>query len=326
MKQVPRGSFLRLSEIDSLWQAWQKYKKGKGRQWVVASFDLDADQNIFSLHRRLRAGEYHPGAFRIRTIRDPKPRLITAQPVIDRVLQHALLSEIAPWYERGFIQHQYTWGKGRGPHRALLYFLDWNRKQRWRLSLDIASYFRSIRSDLLMDLFKQRLRDPDTLKLLSDQLEAGRRVWGDPCALKSFGPTPPDQGLPIGTWMSQWSGAFYLNGLDHFIKRSLKIRCYLRYQDDFCLFSDDYAQLETAREKIRAWLWTERRLKLNPKHWRVLSCKNPMLFLGYRVSRSGITPGGQLRRKMKRKLKAAVARGPDALTKTLNSYRGLLHL
>ena len=43
-------------------------------------------------------------------------------------------------------------------------------------------------------------------------------------------------GLGIGSMTNQVLAIFYLNDLDHFIKEFLKIKYFLRYQDDFLLF------------------------------------------------------------------------------------------
>jgi hypothetical protein len=63
---------------------------------------------------------------------------------------------------------------------------------------------------------------------------------------------------------------FYLDGLDHFVKRDLKIAGYLRYMDDMALSGDDCDALLLARQRIAEWLQQERRLQLNPKRWDVL--------------------------------------------------------
>ncbi len=44
---------------------------------------------------------------------------------------------------------------------------------------------------------------------------------------------------------SQFFANVYLNGLDHFVKE--RLRKYVRYVDDFALFSDDYTLLEEIR-------------------------------------------------------------------------------
>ena len=60
----------------------------------------------------------------------------------------------------------------------------------------------------------------------------------------------PDSGLPLGSYLSQWCGTFYLDGLDHFVKRDLKIAGYLRYMDDVVLFGDDREILLIARQRM----------------------------------------------------------------------------
>lgn len=62
------------------------------------------------------------------------------------------------------------------------------------------------------------------------------------------------RGLPIGNLTSQFWANVYLNPVDHFVKRELGCRGYLRFVDDFLLFANDKAEL---------WQWKqalERRL------------------------------------------------------------------
>jgi hypothetical protein len=94
--------------------------------------------------------------------------------------------------------------------------------------------------------------------------------------------------------------------------------------DDFVLFSDDQSQLVTARAVIATWLAEERRLQLNPRRWDVLPNTHPSIFLGYRISRAGVTPSRKLRHAMQRRLRTAATRGHAALVRSVQSYRGLL--
>ena len=59
---------------------------------------------------------------------------------------------------------------------------------------------------------------------------------------------------------SQLFGNIYLNSLDHFIKRDLKIRCYGRYVDDMYLIHSDKRVLKQAITEISKFL--KDRLKL----------------------------------------------------------------
>lgn len=326
MRSVPAGSFQRLSSFEALWRAWQLCRQGKRRRPTIAAFDLDADRRLLALGRALRAGSYRPSGWRLRLIQDPKPRLIAAPAVIDRVVHHALLAQVGPCYERSFIEHSYTAGRGRGPHRAVLTHLAWQRRYGYRLHLDIAGYFMNIDHGCLRRLLFHRLADPDTRRLIDRVLKSGARVYRQPLARELFGAqTPgPGQGLPLGSWFSQWCGTFYLDGLDHHVKRELGMPGYLRYMDDLVLFADDRAALTAARADIADWLWRERRLRLNPKRLQVLSNHEPAVVLGYRVSRAGITASRKLRRRLVRRLDVAARKGDQALLRTIRSYRGLL--
>ena len=131
-------------------------------------------------------------------------------------------------------------------------------------------------------------------------------------------PLEPDCGLPLGSYLSQWCGTFYLDGLDHFVKRDLKIAGYLRYMDDVVLFGDDREALLMSRQRIGEWL------QLNPKRWDVLPNTAAGVFLGYRVSRAGISPSRKLRRSLARRLRLAARQGYEPLVRSIRSYRGLL--
>jgi RNA-directed DNA polymerase len=52
-----------------------------------------------------------------------------------------------------------------------------------------------------------------------------------------FEPRRRRRGLPIGNLTSQFFANLYLNGLDHFCQEVLRARGYVRYVDDFALFT-----------------------------------------------------------------------------------------
>jgi hypothetical protein len=180
----------------------------------------------------------------------------------------------------------------------------------------------------LCELLFRKLRDKRTRALIELMLVSGAEVYRTPQAIRVLEleryPLPPQCGLPLGSYLSQWCGTFYLDGLDHFVKRELKIKGYLRFMDDFALFSDDRRQLLEARSAIAGWLEKNRRLQLNPKHWHVIPNREAGLFLGYRVSRAGIGPSRKLRRRLHERVRLAAQRGDDVLLRSLCSYRGLL--
>ena len=210
----------------------------------------------------------------------------------------------------------------------MLAYQAWLRRFDYVLHLDIHRYFLSIHLPILMDLLYRQLPDAATRGLLEILLISGRQVYDTVLARDTLGldrhPIGADRGLPLGSYLSQWSGTFYLDGMDHYIKRVLKVQAYLRYMDDFVLFGNSQTQLSEARDAIKHWLWDQRRLMLNAKHLGSHPTSQPGAFLGYRISRGGITPRRKLRRRMKQRIRLAAAQGPDAVMRCVRSYRGLL--
>ena len=79
-------------------------------------------------------------------------------------------------------------------------------------------------------------------------------------------------------YINSKSSYFYLNDMDHYIKEKLKIKCYVRYQDDFLLYSDSKEYLEYCKEQIINFLRKED-LVLNNKTGIYSNNKN-FIFIG----------------------------------------------
>lgn len=94
-------------------------------------------------------------------------------------------------------------------------------------------------------------------------------------------------GIPIGNQTSQFFGNVVLNPLDHFVKRTLRARGYLRYMDDFVLFGESLAQVKEYRNRIAAFLQI-RRLRLHPRKTNIMPVKSSFRFLGFSVSPGGL--------------------------------------
>ena len=208
------------------------------------------------------------------------------------------------------------------------------RRYPLRLHLDIRHYFASIDQALLLELFAHRLRDRRTLDLIGQLLRVGGAVYRHPLAYQALGPghQPSEgRGLPLGGYLSHWSGGLYLDGLDHFVKRQLKVAGYLRYMDDFVLFGDDRAALLDATTSIREWLVSQRHLLLKDPEAQPLCNRRPAVFLGFRLSRAGIGPGPKARKRLRRRLRRAarqasgqaLSQDAERLARSLRAFRGM---
>lgn len=315
--------------LPNLWGAWRDFRRGKRSRPSVLAFELEVDRHLVRLRDDLAAGRYHPGSYRLLFLHEPKRRLIAAAPVRDRVVHHAVHRVLAPLLDPTLLDTSFACLPGRGTHRALLAFLAGLRRFPFFLHLDIRHYFLSIDRGILLALMAHRLKDRQLLALLEIIAESGAGLYqragvGEFLGLPAGFPGA-SCGLPIGNLASQWWGNHYLSGLDHFVKRELKLPCYQRYMDDLVGFGGSRRELEEARERIAAWLWQERRLCLKHPRAAVRSTEGRFTYLGSRVSRAGIAPRQETLQRIARRAVELVLRGDaQSLEHSLQSYRGVV--
>jgi hypothetical protein len=96
---------------------------------------------------------------------------------------------------------------------------------------------------------------------------------------KSLFKTPALKGLAIGNLTSQFFANVYLNRFDHFVKRELKLK-YIRYVDDFVLFSNSKSRLKEVKDLIENYLKDHLQLSLRDD-FRLRGANDGLDFLGY---------------------------------------------
>jgi retron-type reverse transcriptase len=271
--------------FENLLNAARQAQKGKRYRDNVLAFNYHLEQSLQQLQTELTQQTYYPGPYRTFQVMEPKPRMISAAPYRDRVIHHALCNVIVPIFERTFIDDSYANRVGYGTHRALRRFTQFARSHRYVLQCDIKKYFPSIDHAILKTAIRRKLKCRDTLWLIDTILAASNpqepqliHFAGD----NLFTPLTRRRGLPIGNLTSQFFANIYLNGFDHFIKEQLKGRAYLRYVDDFALFSDDLSFLQDARPAIESYL-DGLRLQIHPIKSQCFETNHGANFLGFRI-------------------------------------------
>ncbi|MCD4673732.1 MAG: RNA-directed DNA polymerase [Anaerolineaceae bacterium] len=281
------GFWPQVTSFLNLHIAFRKASRGKRSKTSVAAFEFALEDNLFVLQEELQNGSYEPGGYVSFTIHDPKRRLISAAPFRDRVVHHALCNVIEPIWERKFIYDTYANRTGKGTHKALDRCTQYLRCYQYVLPLDIVQYFPSIDHEILLKTLAATIADEQVLGLCADILSNGEGVQHDAAVPALF---PEDDllsllrphGLPIGNLTSQFWGNVYLSKLDHFIKRELKCKGYVRYVDDMLLFSDSKSQLHEWREAVIAQL-AALRLVVHENSAQVRPCRAGLPFLGFQV-------------------------------------------
>lgn len=278
--------YSQITSFDNLYLAFKAARKGKRSRPDVAEFEFQLEENLLNLQTELQEETYRPGSYQNFQIFDPKPRLISAAPFRDRVVHHALCRVIEPLFERRFIHDSYACRKGKGTHAAIDRAQEFCAHYPYVLKCDIEHFFPRMDHALLYDQFTRVLADRPTLRLCRLILDSGAQIHKavEPAYFAGddlFAAARP-RGLPIGNLTSQFWANVYLNPLDHFIKRELKCPAYVRYVDDFLLYSDDKESLHTWRVEIINFL-VKLRLTLHEKEAQVFPTHTGIPFLGWRV-------------------------------------------
>jgi hypothetical protein len=215
-------------------------------------------------------------------------------------VHHLLTNEIEEFYERKFIYDVYNNRKTKGIHQAV------KRSKKFMvatpnayyLQLDIKGFFYNLDKNIL---FKRVLDDMEhsnlknrvailwlTRKIIFHDPTKDYRFKGDKKHLKKLPnhktlfKIEKNKGLPIGNLTSQFFANVYMNALDHFIKRELKIKGYIRYVDDFVLFHESKVYLDECKVAIEEYLRRDLNLTLREDS-RLRKVTSGLDFLGYVV-------------------------------------------
>jgi len=252
------------------------YMASRGRRYrdSTADFNFFLEEEIDHLHRELLTKTYRHGNYRLFKVYDPKERSIAAAPFKDRVVHHAVHDCLEPIIDKTFIHDSYACRKDKGTHKAVDRAQGFLRANKFCFHGDIKQYFPSINHRIIKGLLRKRIEDKDTLWLLDEIVDSTASLPVCPQA---------GVGLPIGNLTSQFFANLYLNELDYFVKFDLRIRYYLRYMDDFLIFSNEKIELVEIKERIRKFLSSSLGLRLHEGKSQIYSAPDGIKFLGFRL-------------------------------------------
>lgn len=233
----------------------------------VYKLQNNAENVIRTIYEELKNERYVVGKYNVFIIYEPKQRTIVSQGMKDKIVNHLIAREILyPAILPCLVPFNVASRPGMGTKKALEYLERYRRQfaakneKYFMLKCDISRFFLSIDHKILKKKVRRRIKDPRALKIVFNVIDSY------------------STGIGIGSMTSQVLAIFYLNDLDHFIKEELKIKGYIRYQDDFLLFSESKEYLKVCLEKIKKFLEKEK-LTLNGKT-RIYSCNENICFLG----------------------------------------------
>ncbi len=277
----------RICNLENMHEAFLRAARGKTGKKEVQKFRLSLEERLQDIRNGLYDGSFEFGRYHFFSIYDPKPRMICAASFDERVAFHAIMRICHPVFDNYQIYDSYASRVGKGTYKALERSVEFCRKYKWFLKLDVCKYFDSIDHDVLFGHLCRLFKDKTLLYLFHDLIDSYEKKEG--------------KGLPIGNLTSQYFANHYLALADHYSKEILRVRAMVRYMDDVLFFSNEKEELLLIRECYEFYL--SEKLKLLLHEPVINTTKRGVPFLGYVVRPSGLRLNTASRCRLRRKQK-----------------------
>lgn len=343
---------VRAALLVELFQSYYSARSNKRNTHTQMRFERDLSRNVVDLYQKIVDGTYKPGRSICFIVDRPVKREVFAASFRDRVVHHLLYRYLNPIFEPLFIHDSYSCRVGKGTlvgverleHHIRSCSNNYTRPC-WVLKMDLSGYFMSIDRQLLYDIVMRTLvqkgHDKDDLfpymqyllraVIFNDPTKGcyvkGRKSdWDGLPRNKSLYYAQPGFGLPIGNLTSQLFSNIYLNELDQFVKRTLGVKHYGRYVDDFYLVDSSRERLLSLVEPIRVYLKQELNLTIHPHKFHLQPANIGVSFLGVYVLPGRRYMSTRSRHLMNERLCQVLGDEPNPykLRAQLNSYAGHL--
>lgn len=298
-----------ICSMDNLYRAYQNAKSGKGWYKEVKQIEKRPFYYLAGLQYMLRNHLFKTSEYEIFILNEgKKKRDVYKLPFFpDRIAQWAILQVIEPFLMANMTTDTYSAipGKGiqpivddlRGHYKTKI--VDRKKKSVWVPSIlltdeentrycykiDLHHYYQSINHEVLKQKYREIFKDPELLWLLNEIADSiNTATEEDLIELYLSGEieVDPNTGIPIGNYMSQYSGNFYLSSFDHWVKEVLHVKHYYRYMDDVVIFASTKEELHEIHKRVTAY--TRDYLHLNIKgNYQIFPTKvRGIDFVGYR--------------------------------------------
>lgn len=250
----------------------------------VQCFEKKANENLERVRKRAISSDFRLSEYATRKIYEPKERVIYILPYEDRIIQHAALNVLVPYYMRLFDNDSYSCIPGRGQTAASARTMEMVRRHKWCYESDIRHCFPSINLDILSRLHRERFRDVRFMDFndrliyggMDNELAVKNVVFtrnGEPYEVRGW------SNCPIGNPTSQWYMNFYLNEWDLFVAHKLRLP-HVRFCDNGNVYADSLDDAKRAKEATEEFYATVLNLELSKSNIR--RCADGIDFVGYR--------------------------------------------
>jgi len=227
-----------------MFYAWKVFRRGKAIKNDVMNFEMHLEDNIFSLYKEMKNNTYRHSSYTHFKIFDNKKRDIYKAEVKDRIIHQIVYDYLFSLFNPLFIADSYASRKYKGQYKAIdafRYFIKLasnHHHECYVLKCDVRKYFDNVDHKVLLNIIKEKVSCEKTLKIIQEIISSFHS--GDNM----------HTGIPLGNITSQIFANLYLNALDQYVKKELRCRFYVRYNDDIVIVFQNNKNIENLRNKI----------------------------------------------------------------------------
>lgn len=297
-----------ICSMDNLYKAFLNAKKGKGWYKEVKLIEQRPFYYLAGLQYLLKNHLYRTSEYEVFTLTEGrKAREIYKLPFFpDRIAQWAILQVIEPFLIANMTKDTYSAIPGRGVQPIVddlrghyeVKKVNGKKMKEWIPSIlvsreaetkycykiDLHHYYQSINHEILKEKFRKTFKDPELLWVVNEIIDSIATANIDDISRIALleEEVDPETGIPIGNYMSQYCGNFYLSDFDHWIKEVKGVKFYYRYMDDITIFSDNKESLHKLHKEVKAYLWENLRLTIKGNYQIFPTKVRGVDFVGYR--------------------------------------------
>lgn len=267
-------SYSEIFTFQNLYKSFKLCKNGVMWKSSMQSYESNLLTNLADLYTRLNNCTYKSKGFHNFTISERgKTRHIRSVNIDERIVQRCLCDNyLVPLLRYNLIYDNGATLKGKGTDftiaRLKKHLYDYSVKNGnagYIITFDFSDYFNSIQHNKIYELLDGLIEDNDIKKLVHHLID-------------NFG----ENGLGLGSQISQIIAVAFPNELDHMFKDKLGVKYYGRYMDDGYIICQTKGQIMEYIEQLYK-ICEKLRIKINDRKIHISKINKPFIFLKKKI-------------------------------------------